>query len=277
MKDYKYHYAYMIMNKINSKMYMGIHSTNNLNDRYFGSGLYLHRSIKKNGKENFNKTIIKFFNSRKEASDFEKDHVTSEVANDNMFYNVKSGGDNECINSQNSINKTIKKLTGRTKENYPNLEKAGIKRSATIKGRTSETHSYVKERSLKRVGTNKFNHSGVKSQSGKLKGRNKYLHLGVLKSSIKHSKGFYITPYGTFYSTKDAAKMLGCSSSMINNCCRRKNSIIFTNRSFLQSSGIFTTYKRFIGKTYKEIGFYFARFTNEQQKIDLFNQLSQEY
>ena len=63
MCDKKYHYFYKITNCINGKFYYGIHSTNNLNDGYMGSGKRLKCAIKKYGVENFNKDIIKFFNS----------------------------------------------------------------------------------------------------------------------------------------------------------------------------------------------------------------------
>ena len=45
----KYHYFYKITNVINNHYYYGIHSTDDLNDGYMGSGTRLHYAYKKYG------------------------------------------------------------------------------------------------------------------------------------------------------------------------------------------------------------------------------------
>ena len=89
----KYHYFYKITNTINNHFYYGIHSTNDLNDGYMGSGSRLKIAIKKYGIENFSKKIIKFFDNRKELAKYESEIVTESLVYDPNCYNMVVGGD----------------------------------------------------------------------------------------------------------------------------------------------------------------------------------------
>lgn len=95
----KYHYFYKITNQINGKYYYGIHSTDNLNDNYKGSGVRLQEAYKKYGEENFSKDILKYFNTRKEASEYEKEKVTKLEVNSKECYNLTTGGDKGICNA----------------------------------------------------------------------------------------------------------------------------------------------------------------------------------
>ena len=88
-----YHYFYKITNNINGHFYYGIHSTDNLDDGYMGSGRYLRRAYKKFGIENFSKEIVKFFENREDCANFEKEIVTEELVNDSNCYNISLGGE----------------------------------------------------------------------------------------------------------------------------------------------------------------------------------------
>jgi hypothetical protein len=44
-----YKLVYKTVNNISNKIYVGVHSTEDLDDGYLGSGLLLNRAIKKNG------------------------------------------------------------------------------------------------------------------------------------------------------------------------------------------------------------------------------------
>lgn len=88
----KYHYFYKITNLINGHFYYGVHNTNNLDDNYMGSGKRLNIAYQKYGSENFIKEIIKFFNTSKEAFEFEAEVVNETLINDNNCYNLVPGG-----------------------------------------------------------------------------------------------------------------------------------------------------------------------------------------
>lgn len=92
--DKKYNYVYRTVNKLNDMEYIGVHSTDNLEDNYIGSGTYLNNAIKKYGRENFKKDIIEFYDSREEAFRKEKEVVCIEYVKNNKVYNLVLGGGN---------------------------------------------------------------------------------------------------------------------------------------------------------------------------------------
>lgn len=67
-----YHYIYKITNLINGKIYIGQHTTSNLDDGYTGSGKILIRAIKKYGVENFRKEIQGFYEDIDELNYMER-------------------------------------------------------------------------------------------------------------------------------------------------------------------------------------------------------------
>lgn len=86
------HYLYKITNTINSKYYIGIHSTNNINDGYMGSGILLKKDIKDFGIQYFKKEILYFAESRSELLEKEKEVICINTLSDNLCYNLVFGG-----------------------------------------------------------------------------------------------------------------------------------------------------------------------------------------
>jgi len=90
----KYHYIYKITRLDESgKYYIGMHSTENLNDGYFGSGSLLSKSIKKHGKGKHAKEILEFLPTREALKHREKELINSEMLGDKRCMNLKLGGE----------------------------------------------------------------------------------------------------------------------------------------------------------------------------------------
>ena len=88
----KYHYFYKITNNVNGHFYYGVHNTDDLDDGYMGSGKRLQFAYKKYGIDNFSKEIIKFFDTSKEAFEYESDVVTENLVKEASCYNCELGG-----------------------------------------------------------------------------------------------------------------------------------------------------------------------------------------
>ena len=89
------HYVYEITNLVNGKKYIGKRSCrcDIEDDKYMGSGHYIKRAIKKYGKENFKKEIIKICESEKEAFEYEEMYIRQVKAYDDCnYYNIALGG-----------------------------------------------------------------------------------------------------------------------------------------------------------------------------------------
>lgn len=87
-----HYYIYEIKNKINGKVYVGVHKTTSLDDGYMGSGKLITRAIKKYGIENFTKTILEEFNTQEEMFAREKELVDGNFLSREDVYNLRLGG-----------------------------------------------------------------------------------------------------------------------------------------------------------------------------------------
>lgn len=81
---------YEIKNKINGKLYIGQHSSNELGS-YWGSGKLIKRAIEKYGIENFKRTILEKCSNKNELNEREK-YWINEKDSINTGYNLTEGG-----------------------------------------------------------------------------------------------------------------------------------------------------------------------------------------
>jgi hypothetical protein len=84
---------YQTINKLNGKIYLGKHQTENPNDAYLGSGVALRNAIKKYGVENFEKIILFDFDTEQEMNEKERELITEEFVKRKDTYNKGVGGE----------------------------------------------------------------------------------------------------------------------------------------------------------------------------------------
>lgn len=91
MKE-RHYLVYQITNLINQKIYIGIHSTKNINDGYMGSGSNIKRAIKEFGANNFKKEILFDFDNPEDMIQQERLLVDRKFIARKDVYNISIGG-----------------------------------------------------------------------------------------------------------------------------------------------------------------------------------------
>jgi hypothetical protein len=104
----KYYILYKTTNLINNKIYVGSHASNSLEDTYLGSGNSLKKDIKRYGKENFKKEILKVFETLEEVLKEEAKIVNKDFVNREDTYNVLQGGGHNSYPSEEQVKKAGK-------------------------------------------------------------------------------------------------------------------------------------------------------------------------
>lgn len=107
-KEKRYHYLYKTTNILTKRYYYGMHSTDNLDDGYLGSGKRLRYSINKYGKENHKVEIIEFCPNRTSLIEKEIKLITlNELAKKDCM-NLMVGGEGGLVNEEHG--KRLNKL-----------------------------------------------------------------------------------------------------------------------------------------------------------------------
>jgi hypothetical protein len=103
-KEKNIHYIYKTTCNVTGKYYVGMHSTNNLEDGYLGSGKRLRYSIRKYGKDNHIKEIVEYCETREALVLRETEIVNKELIADDKCMNLKEGGTGGFSNEEHFNN-----------------------------------------------------------------------------------------------------------------------------------------------------------------------------
>ena len=93
-KEKKYHIIYKITNLKTQRYYIGMHSTDNINDSYFGGGDIIKNSVKKHGRGAHFKEVLEYLPNRKSLAERERQIINEDLLNDPKCMNIIRGG--EC-------------------------------------------------------------------------------------------------------------------------------------------------------------------------------------
>ena len=69
---------YKVTNKVNGKMYIGQHITDDIDDGYLGSGAIMKKALNKYGKETFTKEWLEFADNAEDLNYLERMYVNEE-------------------------------------------------------------------------------------------------------------------------------------------------------------------------------------------------------
>ena len=89
--DGQFHVLYETLDKLSNKNYIGIHSSDCDDQIYIGSGRSLRRAIRKNGRHNFERFNLAYFEHRQHLVFAEGLIVNSWFVNQNTNYNINIG------------------------------------------------------------------------------------------------------------------------------------------------------------------------------------------
>lgn len=157
-KQKKYHYIYKTTCQVTGKFYVGMHSTDDLEDGYLGSGKILGYSLAKHGKESHKKEILEFCETRDQLKKREAELVNEELLADPLNINLKYGGEGgwdharvwtaDRRKTRSELLKTLwenheyrEKQKPHQRNNMKKLHQLGLMRYDTFLGKTmSEEH-----------------------------------------------------------------------------------------------------------------------------------------
>lgn len=88
----KFHILYKTTCKITGRWYVGMHSTDNLDDGYLGSGRWILNSIRKHGEDNHIRETIESCPTREYLCEREEQTVTTKLLEDPLCMNLIKGG-----------------------------------------------------------------------------------------------------------------------------------------------------------------------------------------
>lgn len=153
--QHKFHFIYKTTCTVSGRYYVGMHSTNDIEDGYLGSGEHVTRSMRKHGRSSHTREIIKFLPDRDALKKFEKEYITEEMLADPMCMNIAPGGGG---GRKPGFRHSVSTKAKIAEANQNRDAEVNRKISETLKGRKNPEHSVRQKEKF----SNKENHPRTK-------------------------------------------------------------------------------------------------------------------
>ena len=172
----KFHYIYKITNLVTGDIYVGQHTTSNLDDGYMGSGTIIRYAIKKYGADNFKKEIQGFYEDKDELNYMERVIVNKDFLARADVYNLTLGGKytGSGTRGKHLSAETRQKISckhlGMKYSRETNQKKAHKGENHPLFGKhhTEETRGKMSEAAKNRNQSSYCNKVNVKTQDGRI-------------------------------------------------------------------------------------------------------------
>jgi hypothetical protein len=138
--------VYITINKVNGKVYVGVHKTKDPNvfDGYLGCGVRVNsyksktltvfgRAVNKYGIDNFTRHVLVAFDTEEEAYSLESVIVNEDWVKSNKTYNTQLGGTYGESNPRNEIEVYCYSMNGKFLNRYQSITSASVKTGTSVK------------------------------------------------------------------------------------------------------------------------------------------------
>ena len=120
-----YHIVYKTTHKESGMYYVGVHSTDDLDDGYMGSGRLLKLAIEQHGRDAFERVILHFCESKSDAFQKEREIVNRAFVQNEQTYNLCEGGSGHKGADRRSRNIQVYDKQFTLVETFPTMVDAG--------------------------------------------------------------------------------------------------------------------------------------------------------
>lgn len=216
-----HHIVYLTTNLVNQKIYVGVHSTYNLNDGYLGKGTAIKNARKKYGHTSFKRQILYFCLTREDAFEIESNIVDTSFVLREDTYNLTNGGVESYDHKKNPNRMKFKHIYAENARNgYASMSDADKQRMFDNRKKTlDQPHIKLKHQTNTKTGMANMTDTQKAQMKTNMKGNNNNKRKWVISNAfgyeyiIEDLKTFCLTngiSYNFMFYTLRKTKKLKC-------------------------------------------------------------------